>query len=261
MEITSDRVTAYIAYRQREARNSTINNELSALGRMFTLAIRAGKAASKPYISKLKTDNVRKVFFEREELEAVVAHLPHHLRAAIRTAYICGWRIHDEIFTRQRSHVDLRSNPGWLRLEPGETKNGDGRMFPLTPELRQILEKQIELTEALQREKSMIISHMFHRDGKPIKSFRRAWLTACVKAGLGTEIRDSRGKLVKKISRRIPHDFRRSAIRNLERAGVARSAAMKMVSHKTQSIYSRYAIADESMLKDAALKLAALTPV
>ena len=44
-------------------------------------------------------------------------------------------------------------------------------------------------------------------------------------------------------------------MRNLERAGVPRSAAMKMVGHKTQAIYQRYAIADEGMLKDAALKL------
>ena len=47
-------------------------------------------------------------------------------------------------------------------------------------------------------------------------------------------------------------------MRNLERAGISRSAAMAMVGHKTQSIYSRYAIADERTLKEAADKLAAL---
>ena len=57
---------------------------------------------------------------------------------------------------------------------------------------------------------------------------------------------------------RIPHDFRRTAVRNLERACVARSAAMKMVGHKTESIYRRYAIADESMLQEAGEKLARL---
>ena len=56
---------------------------------------------------------------------------------------------------------------------------------------------------------------------------------------------------------RILHDFRRTAIRNLERAGVPRSAAMKMVGHKTESVYRRYAIADEGMLRESALKLAA----
>ncbi len=49
-----------------------------------------------------------------------------------------------------------------------------------------------------------------------------------------------------------------SAVRNLKRAGVPRSAAMKMVGHRTQSIYSRYAIADELMLRDGGLKLSVL---
>ena len=57
---------------------------------------------------------------------------------------------------------------------------------------------------------------------------------------------------------RIPHDFRRTAVRNLERAGVPRSAAVKMVGHKTEAIYRRYAIADESMLREDAAKLEAL---
>ena len=56
----------------------------------------------------------------------------------------------------------------------------------------------------------------------------------------------------------IPHDFRRTAVRNLERAGVPRSAAMKMVGHKTEAIYRRYAIADENMLREGAAKLEAL---
>jgi len=96
---------------------------------------------------------------------------------------------------------------------------------------------------------------LFHRDGRPIKTFRRSWITACVKAGLGTEIRSANGKLIKKIGARIPHDFRRTAVRNLERAGVSRSDAMKMVGHKTESIYRRYAISDETSMKEAAEKL------
>ena len=57
---------------------------------------------------------------------------------------------------------------------------------------------------------------------------------------------------------RIPHDFRRTAVRNLERAGVPRSTAMRMVGHKTESVYRRYAIADEGMLRDGGTKLEAL---
>ena len=106
-----------------------------------------------------------------------------------------------------------------------------------------ILERQLGETRAREREADRIIPWLFHRDGQPIKGFRRAWLTACRKAG---------------VPGRIPHDFRRTAVRNLERAGVPRSAAMKMVGHRTESIYRRYAIADEAMLKESAEKLARL---
>ena len=57
------------------------------------------------------------------------------------------------------------------------------------------------------------------------------------------------------MTHRVPHDFRRTAVRNLERAGIPRSAAMKMVGHKTEAIYRRYAIAEEKMLMEAAGKL------
>jgi integrase len=80
---------------------------------------------------------------------------------------------------------------------------------------------------------------LFHREGRPIRSFRRAWLTAGQQAGVV----------------RLPHDFRRTAVRNLERAGVPRSTAMAMVGHRTESIYRRYAIVDEAMLREGAAKL------
>jgi site-specific recombinase XerD len=257
IEMTSDRVTAYIAHRQEEkAANSTIDNGLSALSRMFTLAMRAGKAGGKPYIGKLETNNARKGFFEGDQFEAVLKHLPGYLKPVAVTAYITGWRVHDELLTRERKHVDLKA--GWLRLEPGETKNREGRNFPLTPRLREVLKAQIEHTEALSRAEGKIISWLFHREGKPIKDFRRAWKTALVKAGLGTEIRNRDGRLIKKVANRIPHDFRRTAVRNLERAGVSRSDAMNMVGHKTEAIYRRYAISDETSLKEAGAKLAML---
>ncbi len=239
VDLTGDWITAYVAARQGEkAANATINNELSALGRMFTLAVRAGKLVNRPYIAKLATNNARKGFFEYEQFKAVIARVRENLKPVIETAFETGWRIDSEILTRHRHHVDLIG--GWLRLDPGETKNGEGRMFPLTPRLRGILARQIARTEMLQKETGRIIPFLFHRNGKPIKSFRRSWMTACTDAGVPGKIR---------------HDFRRTAVRNLERAGVPRSAAMKMVGHKTQAIYSRYAIADESMLKDAAKKL------
>jgi integrase len=141
------------------------------------------------------------------------------------------------------------------QIGAGRDQEQRGALFPLTPLLRETLERQVQRTEALQREKGVIIPWLFHRDGKQIKTFRRSWITACVNAGFGKRITDTKGRVIKAIANYIPHDFRRTAVRNLERAGVPRSAAMKMVGHKTQAIYQRYAIADESMLRDAGKKL------
>ena len=83
---------------------------------------------------------------------------------------------------------------------------------------------------------------LFHRDGKQILSYYAAWRKACRLAGIS----------------RVAHDFRRTAVRNLERAGVSRSAAMKMTGHKTEAVYRRYAIVDSGMLQEAGAKLTAL---
>jgi hypothetical protein len=45
--------------------------------------------------------------------------------------------------------VDVEA--GRLRLEPDETKSREGRNFPLTPELREVRERQLEQTRALER--------------------------------------------------------------------------------------------------------------
>jgi integrase len=240
--ISTERILAYVRHRQdREAANATINRELAALKRMFRLGEKAGKVVRRPSIDMLQENNARTGFFERDEFDAVLAQLPDDLKAVFEVGYITGWRVKSEILTRQWAHVDLQS--GWLRLEPGETKNTEGRQFPLTPDLRAVLERQRERTLAIESATGTIIPWIFHRSGTPIKSFRRAWVTACKHASL---------------SDRIPHDFRRTAVRNLERAGVPRSTAMKMIGHRTESIYWRYAIVDEAMLKEGAAKLQTL---
>jgi integrase len=241
LDIRADGVTAYITNRQEEgAAAATINRELAALKRAFTIAVRAGRVAQRPHIQMLQENNRRKGFFEEDQYRAVLDRSPEDLRPPISVAYITGWRITSEILTRQKHHVDLAA--GWLRLEPGETKNGEGRNFPLVPELRIVLERQLERTRSLELATGQIIPWLFHRKGKPIKDFRGAWETACRGAG---------------VPGRIPHDFRRTAVRNLERSGVPRSAAMAMVGHKTEAIYRRYAIADEVLLREAGERLAA----
>lgn len=190
-DITADRVTAYVAARLGEgAANATVNRELAALKRMLRLGEIAGKVTHRPILSSLREHNTRTGFFEEPEFRAVQAHLPADLKFLFEAAYLTGWRVKSELLTRGWSHVDFKS--GWLRLEPGETKNDEGRMFPLTPELRAVLERQLARTREIERATGRIIPWVFHRDGAPIVDYRRAWRSAVKRAGL---------------PHRIPHDF------------------------------------------------------
>lgn len=236
-------ITRHIAQRRAEgAANATINRELAALRRMFRLGMRAGLVTRRPDFSVLQEDNARKGFVERAQLDAILPHLePVEFRAPALAAYLTGWRVRSELITRQWQHVDLTA--GWLRLEPGETKNRRGRMFPLTPELKTLLQAQERIRDE-HKAQGRIVPWVFPTAaGEPISKhmLSKAWGRAARKAGLP-------GKLL--------HDLRRSAVRNLERAGVPRSTAMAMVGHETESIYRRYAIVDEAMLREGAKKLA-----
>jgi Phage integrase family len=189
----------------------------------------------------------------RPEFEAILASLPAELKPVFEVAYITGWRIKSETLTGQGKHLDLAS--GWLRLEPGETKNRKGRMFPLLRELRVVLERVAADTRKFEEKTGRVVPWLFHRQGERIRSFRRAWITACRRAGLAHVVERDGRTVVYPL--RIPHDFRRTAVRNLERAGVPRSTAMAMVGHRTESIYRRYAIVDETMLREGAERLTA----
>lgn len=228
-------LSSYVARRlQAKAAAATVNRELAALRRMLHLGQRSGLVAKLPAFAMLQEDNARQGFFDAGQLRAVLRHLPAAVQPVIETAYETGWRVYSEILTRQWRHVDFRA--GWLRLEPGETKNRRGRMFPLTPRLRRVLKAQRARTTRL---RGRIIPWVFHREGEPIRVFRKDWQAACRGAGLP-------GKLV--------HDFRRTAVRNLIRAGVSQPVAMSMVGMETPSIFRRYAIVDETMLKEAGEK-------
>ena len=238
LSITTSEIRAYVATRQEAgAANASINRELAALKRMFSLAVQAGKLHGKPHIPMLREDKVRRGFFEADQFEAVCRHLPPPLQPLVRFAYLTGWRLASEILPLEWRQVDWAGRV--VRLDPGTTKNREGRSFPFTAALETLLKGQLTEHERL-KQAGRLVAVVFHRDGERIRDFRRAWLSACQAAS---------------VPGRILHDFRRTAVRNLERAGVSRSAAMTMVGHKTESIYRRYAIVDAGVLREAAAKI------
>lgn len=220
------------------ASNAEINRELAIVRRAYRLA----KLRTRPDIRMLKESAPRTGFFERDQFEAVRSHLPADIADVVTFAYYTGWR-KSEIVSLEWRQVNLKA--GTVRLDAGTTKNGDGRVvsFGKIDELKKLLERRKADTDALVRRDNTIVRRVFHRDGVPIKSFRGAWDAACVQAGCP-------GKLL--------HDFRRTACRNLDLAGVSRRVAMQMVGHKTESIYNRYRIVSDADLQDAAARLNAL---
>jgi len=243
-DITFDRLNVYISDRlSAEIAPATIKNDLAILRRAFRLAERAGKAICPPFPG-IRVSNTRRGFFEEEQFRSVLKHLPKEIQPIVTFAYYTGWRIRSEVLPMQWRQVDLAA--GTVRLEPGTTKNEEGRLFPFAvlSELVDMLKDQRRLTNEFQAKRDKLIPWVFHRNGRPIKDFRKAWKLACEAAGTPGM---------------IPHDFRRTAVRNLERAGVSRSAAMKLTGHKTESVYRRYAIVSEADLAEGVKKLATLS--
>ena len=147
-----------------------------------------------------------------------------------------------------------------VRLETGTAKNEEPREFPFREELKALLEEQGRKADALLEEQGIVVDHVFfHEDGGPIRDFRKSWRRACKEAGLADEVevgKTKKGKPVRRIiPLRIPYDFRRTAVRNLVRAGIHERLAMQMTGHKTRSVFERYNVTSGADLKDAAKKL------
>lgn len=231
-----------------------INRELTVLKRMFSLAIQAGKLVQKPHFPMLREDNVRKGFFERQQYQSMLKHLPEAMRPVVTFAYVTGWRIGSEVLPLEWRQVDMKT--GEVRLEPGTTKNREGRVFYLTPELKELLSVQRKTANRIQRRRKMIVQHVFFHDdttkdgnvgvwsGHRISEsgFYHAWCRARIDAGCPAS---------------IPHDLRRTAIRNMVRAGIPERVAMALSGHKTRSVFDRYNIVSDGDLRAAATKLTA----
>lgn len=245
--ITGADLTAFArARKQAGASNATINRELAALRRMFRLALRAGKLLQMPAFSTLKEATPRKGFFEAEAFRAVYRHLPAHHHPWSLLAYYSGWRVKSDILTRTWAMVDRVHKI--IRIDAAETKNNKARAFVYAayPDLDAAIEACWTVHQTAARdgrlEPRVFVRMTGTKAGRPIKAFRKAWITACHRAGQPG---------------RHPHDFRRTAARNMERHGVRREVAKRLIGHETDEMYARYAIVNETDLAEAADKLAA----
>jgi integrase len=265
--ITAADVRAYVAQRQQggivawkgeqkgqrigDVSPAEINRELTTLKRVFSLAVQGEKLLRRPHIALLEERNTRTGFFELAMLAALLPHLPAEIRPVVQLAYITGWRIDSEVLPLEWRQVDFKS--GELRLDPETTKNRDGRVFPLTDDLRRLLEAQRAEADRL-RERGLITPWVFFRmvakgrggpkAPRPIKAFTVAWRRACRAAGCPGRIR---------------HDLRRTAVRNMVRRGVPERVAMQLAGHKTRSVFDRYNIVSAGDLRTAGQQLSGLT--
>ena len=235
--ITSKHILDYIARRQSEGlANGTINRELAALKRMFRLASQQTPplVATTPHIPHLQENNVRQGFFTEDEFKVLRGVLPDYVKVPLIMGFWTGMRA-GEILKLRWDQLDLER--GLLRLEPGTTKNNQGRQVPLVK----------ELTAALWQWKRRTLYHypsclwVCHYRGKRLLNIpTKSWRKACQHVGL-------EGKLF--------HDLRRTAVRNMVRTDIGERVAMAISGHKTRSVFDRYNIVSETDLEDAKKKL------
>jgi integrase len=252
LDITRDRVDAHTAARLKaNAAPATVQKELAALGRMFTLAVRSGKLQVRPQFTRLKIENTRTVSFTDEELDAVIDVLVHGRPATAKDseaephpdlvppivfAAVTGWRMKSDVFTLEWRQVDFKSGTVW-RPGRGTSKAARTISFPFSalPELAGLLQRQREATTALERERGCIIPLVFHRNGRPIRDMYDAWRTACERAG---------------VPGRIPHDLRRTGARALRALGMGDRDIAEMCGWETLEMVTRYLGRDPAGIAD-----------
>jgi integrase len=222
--------------------DTTINRNLAMLRRMMMLtAWEKNLQFIMPHFPMAsEVGNARKGFVKPDQFVKLRTAMPKHLHPLVTFLYTTGCRT-GAAKKIVWNWVDLREEV--IEIPEGVVKNDDPLTLPIDPELLPMLKK------------------LFRKTGAPVfddKNFRKEWEKACVKVGFGviTTMKSLKGYTFHKYEGLIPHDFRRSAIRNMKRAGVQDSVAMSISGHKTQHVFRRYDITDLEDKKDAAKKVA-----
>lgn len=233
VDLTSSHVERFMQARLAAGKaRATVNRETAALRQALRLAHRQGRLVRVPHVELLGGETVRQGFFERPDFEALVSQLAKPLCDIARFAYLSGWR-RGEILPLRWEAVDRAAREVRLRT----SKNGHGRVLPLAGDLWALVERrwqarQYEMADGVIR----VSDYVFHRLGVPVGEFRKSWATACMAAN---------------VPGRLFHDLRRTAVRNMIRAGVPQSVAMAISGHRTVSMFARYNITSADDMREA----------
>lgn len=240
-EVVKADIDAYIKRRRKEgAADGSICLELACLRRAYKLGFENRKITQAPKIVLPKVKNARKGFVSFEEYHKVRAALPPHYAPVYGVGFWTGMRI-GEILSIRREQFDAEA--GTLRLDAADSKSGEGRVIPLSPEaLQDVIQAAHEsaclnspwlFTEQLKGAKKQRISY---------STFSQHFRMACARA---------------QVPNRLFHDLRRTAVRNMIRAGVTEKVAMQISGHLTRDMLDRYNICNEDDMRQAAAMLSA----
>jgi integrase len=217
-QITTESARQFVKARQAEGTgNAAINRSLGLLRRMLNLAKDEGRIPSVPKIHFLKEPSPRKGFLELPKFNELLSHIPANLKPLIVFLYYCGVRM-GEALQVDWSQVDLTH--GVIELEREQTKTSEPRIVPLPAVL-------VEMLKGIEPKEGTVF------DGTGLRS---AWEKAVMEAG---------------VPDLTVHDMRRSAIRNLVRAGVSEQVAMRISGHRSRSIFARYNIVSQTDVLEA----------
>jgi len=247
-ELDRQRINRFVDKRRAEGyANGSINRELSVLQLGYRLAVKDRRITADlmPHFELLPEAAPRKGFFEPEEYQALLQHLPSYLQGVLTFGYWVGLRREEALGLRWHQ-VDLVNR----QVELERTKNGEDRVVVMGTELYTMFTKQWE-------DRWEGCDFVFHKGPQRIpQSLSWHWNRAAVKAGIGRWVEvEVKGKKKLVCQGRLYHDLRRTAARNMIRSGTPQSVAMRITGHKSPSMFARYNVVDTRDLKAAMIRL------